>query len=390
MSSLLMLSPAPLVEVAGGEVVLDVKFVEGMKLHCQLWPGPVRCVLWRDRRSIDDPMRYSVTQLGFELIVLDPGAPVPGLLLDESSLVYCAADDLKHLNLPEAMRGRIGKLVYSVEQALAGRMAAGIAQHAKMRRRIGSVVYNLRKERHLRRALSQADGLHCNGYPAQVAYGRLSDRMLPYLDNRLRTPMIVRATEQEDRARHLQSGAPLRLVWYGMLTPESRIVDILPVAHLLANRGTAFTLELFGTGPEQGRLRDGIAALGLSSHMRLSEPKGFDARLVPHLRQSADVFVSMRRLPTPLSSYVEALGCGLPILGVRNTMWSRLQAVSDAGWVVRRGGAGAMVAAIERLDTDRAAIVAASDRAVSFARANTFESVFARRMTDLRDIAQAE
>lgn len=390
MSSLLMLSPAPLVEVAGGEVVLDVKFVEGMKLHCQLWPGPVRCVLWRDRGPIDEPMRYSVAQLGFELIVLDRGARVPDLLLDESSLVYCAADDLRHLDLPEAMRGRIGKLVYSVEQSLTGRVAAGIAQHAKLRRRIGSAVYNLRKERHLRHALAGADGLHCNGYPAQRAYGRLSERMLPYLDNRMRTPMIVRAAEQESRAQHLRSGAPLRLAWYGMFTPESRIVDILPVAHLLANRGTRFSLDLFGTGPEGVRLRDGIAALGLSDHVRLSEPKGFDARLVPHLRQRADVFVSTRRLPTPLSSYVEAMGCGLPILGVRNTMWSRLHAVSEAGWVVRRGGAGALVAAIERLDGDREAIIAASEKAVRFARANTFESVFARRMTDLREIVRAE
>lgn len=390
MPSLLMLSPAPIIETMGGDVVLDVKFVEGMKLHCQLWPGQVRCVLWRGEYTIDDPMRYSVAQLGFELIVLDRGTPVPAMLLDKSSLVYCSADDLRHLNLPKAMRGRFGKLVYTVEQALTGRLAAGFARHAKVRQRIGSAVYNLRNEWQLRRALAGADGLHFNGYPAKQAYGRLTERTLHYLDNRIRTPMLARPAEQETRAAYLRSGAPLRLAWFGMMTPESRVLDFLPVAHLLAARGMNFTFDLFGTGPDKARLRDGIAALGLSDHLRLHEPQGFDARLVPRLRQDADIFLSARRLPTPLSAYVEALGCGLPILGTKNAMLRRLVSNSHPGWLVRKGRAGNMVRAIARLDQDREQIIAASAKAVDFARANSFETVFARRMNDLRDIAHAE
>lgn len=390
MPSLLMLSPAPITETLGGDVVLDVKFVEGMKLHCQLWPGRVRCVLWRGAQTIDDPMRYSMAQLGFELILLDQGAPVPNLLLDASALVYCSADDLRHLDLPAAMRGRFGKLVYTVEQSLSGRIATGFAQTAKVRRRIGSAVYNIRNERHLRRALAGADGLHFNGYPAQQAYGRLSEHTLSYLDNRIRTPMLARPAEQQARAEHLRSGAPLRLAWFGMMTPESRVLDLLPVAHLLASRGLKVTFDLFGTGPDQSRLRDGITALGLSDHMRVHEPQGFDARLVPYLRQNADIFLCARHLPTPLSAYVEALGCGLPILGAKNAMVRRLVAESQAGWTVRKGSTSAMVHAIERLDQDREAIITASANAVDFARANSFETVFARRMNDLRDIASAD
>lgn len=390
MPSLLMLSPAPITETAGGDVVLDVKFVEGMKLHCQLWPGLVRCVLWRGEHTIEDPMRYSVAQLGFELIVLDRGAEVPKLLLDESSLVYCSADDLRHLDLPDAMLGRFGKLVYTVEQSLSGRMAAGFAQSAKVRRRIGSAVFNLRNELRLRKALAGADGLHFNGYPAKRAYASLSERSLHYLDNRIRTPMLARPAEQETRAQHLRSGASLRLAWFGVMTPESRVLDFLPVAHLLSIRGTKVEFDLFGAGPEQSRLRDGIAALGLSDHMRVHEPTGFDARLVPHLRQQSDLFVSARHLPTPLSAYVEALGCGLPILGAKNAMLRRVIGESKAGWLVRKGSTAAMVHAIERLDQNREPIIAASAKAVEFARANSFETVFARRMNDLRDIAHAE
>jgi len=385
-----MLSPAPLIETAGGDIVLDVKFVEGMKLHCQLWPGPVRCILWRANHVIDEPMRYSVAQLGFELTVLDPGAPVPELMLDEASLVYCSADDLKHLNLPDAMLQRFGKLVYTVEQSLTGRMASGFAQNAKVRRRLGSALFNLRNERLLRRALKGADGLHFNGYPAHRAYRRLSDRVLCYLDNRIRTPMLARSAEQEARAARLRSGAPLRLAWFGIMSPESRVLDFLPVAHLLATRGMPFEFDLFGTGPDEARLRDGITSLGLSDHMRLHEPQGFDARLVPHLRQNADLFLSARHLPSPLSAYVEALGCGLPILGAKNTMLRHVVAESKAGWLVRKGSTTAMVRAIERLNEDREPIIAGSVKAVEFARANSFETVFARRMNDLREIANFE
>ena len=390
MASLLMLSPAPVVERAGGEVILDVKFVEGMKLHCQLWPGPVRCILWRGQTQIDEPLRYSVQQLGFDLILLDAGAPVPELLLEESSMVYCAADDMKHLDLPKTMRGRIGKVVYTVEQSLAGRMAAGIAQQAKIRRRIGSAVWNLRNERHLRAALAQSDGVHCNGYPSRDAYSRLNPAPLFYLDNRMRTPMLARAAEQEARVDRLREGAPLRLAWFGMLTPESNALDFLPVAQLLTLRNVPFEMDLIGTGPLENRLRDGIAGLGLGTQMRLSRPQGFDARLVPRMRQQADLFLSARRLPTPLSSYVEALGCGLPVLGYRNAMFRRLLRESEAGWMTPRRTPGSLARQIERLDRNRELIIQASAKAVSFARTNSFESVFARRMTHLRDIAHLE
>lgn len=389
MSSLLMLSPAPVIELADGEVVLDVKFVEGMKLHCQLWPGPVRCVLWRGHSHIDDPMRYSARRLGFEMIVLERGGPVPGLLLDEATMVYCAADDMKHLNLPEQMRGRFGKLVYTVEQALGGRMATALANVSSVRRRLGSAFWNLRKERALRRALSLADGIHCNGGPALRAYRRVNSRALGYLDNRIRTPMMARADDQRARADRLRADGPLRLVWFGQMTPESGVADLLPMALLLAQRGTDFRLEIIGDGPVQGRIRDGILALGLSDRVILTEPMGFEAKLVPHLRSYADLFVLPSRLPTPLSTYVEAMGSGLPIVGYRNALWRRLQAETGGGWSVA-ARPSALGRQIERLDRDREAVVTASGKAVIWARANSFETVFARRMTDLREISHLD
>lgn len=390
MASLVMLSPAPMVELPGGEVILDVKFVEGMKLHCQLWPGPVRCVMRRGTYQIDTPMRYSLAQLGFDLIALDEGAPVPELLLDEASMVYVAADDMKYLNLPDAMRGRFGKLVYTIKEPLPGRIAHALAASPSVRRRLGATWWNLRRERALKAALRAADGMHCNGYPAFDAYRRLNPGAIRYLDNRMRTPMIARAAEQSERAARLQGGAPLRLAWFGHADAMSGVMDLVPMAHLLTQRGVDFRLEMFGTGPLAGAVADGIAGMGLKDRLSIRPPGAFDPVLVPHLRRSADLFLAPVRLATPRSTYVEALGCGLPILGYGNRTWRRMQAESGAGWVVRKGSVQGLVRALARLDADRAAIVEASRRAVEFARANAFEQVFAKRMSDLRAIAGLE
>jgi len=386
MPSLIMISPAPLIETPAGEVILDVRFVEGMKLHCQLWPGPVRCVMWRGAVQIEAPMRYAAARLGFDLIALDPGAPVPDLLLDEASMVYVAADDMKHLTLPQAMRGRMGKVVYTVEEALGGRVAHALGISPSVRRRLGSLWWALSHERGLRAALRAADGIHCNGYPADESYHRLNRQTLRYFDNRMRTPMIARSVEQDARAETLRRNEPLRLAWFGTMTRESGVMDLLPMSHLLAQAGVPFTLSLFGEGPLEARLRDGIDGLGLDQQVSLSAPPPFEPVLVPRLRREADLFVQPRRLPDPQGAYVEALGCGLPILGYANRMWRRMQRESGAGWAVAPRPA-ALAAAVTRLHGDREAVIRASGRAVEFARANAFETVFARRMTHLRDIA---
>ena len=71
-------------------------------------------------------------------------------------------------------------------------------------------------------------------------------------------------------------------------------------------------------------------------------------------------------------------------------MFRRLLRESGAGWMTPRRTPGSLARQIERLDRNRELIIQASAKAVSFARTNSFESVFARRMTHLRDIAHLE
>ncbi len=391
MPSLVIISPAPVIESRAREVILDVKFVEGMKLHCQFWPGQVCCVMRRGASAIDSGARFSRTQLGFEMVILDQHEPIPEVLLDEAGLVYCSADDMRNLDLPEAMKVRIGKLVYTVEQPLSGRIKAALADKTRsMPRRVRSALWNLQHERDLRRALKHADGLHFNGFTAQQGYRRLHGNALVYFDNRLRRPMQARKTEQVERASRLRSGAPLRLGWFGPMDDGSGAMDLVSAAFLLKSQGVAISLDLFGTGPQCARVRDAIDGLGLQQVVRLTEDAGFAAVIVPHLRQEVDLFVSARRLPDPVPSYVEAMGCGLPIVGYANDTWRSLLAQSGAGWESRCGGVSALAQRIAWLDGEREAIIKASDRALAFARETSFEAVFLNRMAHLRKIAQIE
>lgn len=385
MSILVMLSPAPVLEAPGGEVVLDARFVEGMVLHCQLWPGRVYCVLRRGAAAIRDGVRYTRHRLGFELILLDPGAPLPEALLEEAALVYCAADDLQYLTLAEAMRTRIGRLVYTVEQSLFERLAAARDPARPLKRQLGAAWFNLKGEGRLRAALKRADGVHLNGLGAAASYGRLNASTLTYLDNRIRQPQLARSADQAARAVRLMAGGPLRLVALGPLDPGSGIEDLLPVAHLLAARGVDYRLDVIGTGPLTGRLRDGIAALGLGGRVHLAAPGPFEGQVLPILRREADLALILRRRLDGPAALVEALGCGLPVVARAGAGWARMVRASGAGWVAR-GGPGRVAALIARLNADRAGLMQASVQAVEYAGGTTFEKVFARRMTHLRGL----
>lgn len=387
MPTLLIISPAPILETAAGEVVLDVDFVEGMKRHCQLWPGTVYCLMRRGAATIPGGVRFSPRQLDFRLIVHDQGADIPDTLLEEASLIYCAADDMQYLGLPKRLHGKLAKLVFTIERPLSGRLRQAVNDRRRTPlSRLRGMQWALSHEPALRRALVQASGLHCNGPLAAGAYARLNPRTLSYMDNRMRLPMLARGPDQAARAERLRAGAPLTLASVCPLEPETGVFDLLSAAHVLNATGVDYRMQIFGTGSLFGRLTDGIAALKLKDRVQLAEPPGFETSLVPHLRRNADVFLAPWQLSDPVSGYIDAMGCGIPVLGYRNPLWRKLLGASGGGWSVPARPA-ALVSQLQRLNADRDAIAAASGRALEHARANTFETVFARRMSHLREIA---
>jgi colanic acid/amylovoran biosynthesis glycosyltransferase len=391
MPTLLMFAPAPVIELPDGEVILDIKFVEGMKLHCQLWPGQVICVLRRGVDTIPFGARYNPGRLGFRLIVLDYFDPVPDELIEDAGVVFCSVETMQYLDMPARMQGRPGTLVFTLEYSLRTRLQmAMLQQDQPLQRRLRSAFWNLRHEPALRRSMRQADGMQFNGYPGMRAYGHLNRNSMMYLDNRMRAPMLAKPEEMQARIDHLGSGGPIRLIHSGRLDPVKGAQDLIPIATALRDRKVNFTLDIFGTGKLEPEIAAGIAAHALSDRVRLHAPVNFEAVLVPHSRQNADVFLSCHRQSDPSCTYLEALGCGLPIVGYRNDMWRALQAECNAGWVAPLGQPHGLVEHIVRLDRNRAEITEHATRALAFARKHSFEAEFSARMQHLRRVAGLE
>lgn len=380
---LLMIAPAPAQPLPDGRLRLDAKFVEGMRLHAALWDGPVDCLLWQGG-AIPFGVELASEELGFGLRLLPPGAGVNAADIAGAAVIAASADMHQTLGLAPLARAAGAKLCYVVEYTLATRLAIlRLEPGLSLPRRLRSALWHLLQERRRRAAFRAADALQVNGYPAEAAYARLSRDCLLYLDGRLTTQMLAPSAAMAARAAHLAGGGPLRLVHSGRLEPLKGAQDLMPVVRALQARGVDYTLDIFGAGSLAPLIAREIAGEGLGGRVRLHDPVPFETGLVPWVTANADLFLSCHRQADPSCTYLESMGCGVPVLGYDNAMWRRLAEVSGAGWVRPMAEPGALAEAISGLAEDRQKVIAAATRARAFAAAHDFETEFGRRMTHL-------
>lgn len=371
-----MIVPAPVNRLADGRLRMDVKFVEGMRLHKALWPGTITVVMWDHGHAIPFGAEYAPDALGFDYVVLEPGRPMPQDILQRHDRILASADMVETLDLVEM--GTV-PVTFSVEYTIGTRLRiVALDRGLSFPRKIWSMLWNLRMERHRRRAFRRCAGVQANGYPAFEAYCRLNPNTILYLDGRMRRDMLATPDEMAARAACLRQGGPLRLVHSGRLEPMKGAQDLLPMAQSLAAKGVDFTLDVFGTGSLEAALRAGAGALG--GRLRVHAPIDFETGLVPWMRAHADLFVSCHRQSDPSCTYLESMGCGVPVLGYDNAMWAQMRADCGAGWIVPLARWGALADQVARLAGAREEIIAHAHRARSFAGFHDFETEFTRRM----------
>lgn len=369
MPHLLMLAPAPVIRLPDGRLRLDVKYVEGMRAHCALWDGTVSAVVWEGAASVPFGADYAPQDLGFDLTVLPAGAKLPAMQAD---LIAAPADMAEALPLAQ---GPV-PVVFVVEYTIGTRLRiVALDRDRGIARKAWSALWNLRMEAHRRAAFRRAAGVQCNGYPAFAAYRGLNARAMIYLDGRLRAGMMATPAEMAAKAAH---HGPLRIVHSGRLEPMKGAQDLVPIARALKAAGVAFTLDVFGAGTFEAELRDGAKALG--GRLRLHAPVDFESGLVSWMRAHADLFLSCHRQADPSCTYLESLGCGVPVLGYGNEMWGQMAAASGGGWAVPLGDRRALSDRLIGLAQDRATLNRAATSGLSFAQAHGFETEFAKRM----------
>lgn len=131
-------------------------------------------------------------------------------------------------------------------------------------------------------------------------------------------------------------------------------------------------MDIFGSGDMWQAIADDGARDGLGGTVYLHQPVDFATGLAPWMRRNADLFLAPHRQSDPSCSYVAAIGCGVPVLGTNNRMWSELARQSGGGWVMPMGQLRKTADIIAGLD--RAAIAKASAHALEFAQALDFHS----------------
>lgn len=366
--------------------MLDTKFVSGMKFKCSRWPGQIDCILRNQASHLPFAAQYALSDLPFNLQIIGPNESVDPACLEDYDVIELSGDMHLDLDIPTLAKQRNlrAQLVCVIEYTLKTRLQ--IIELDKELSALGkarSAIWTLRQELRRRRAMRTCDTVQTNGYPAYDTYRSINPNTLLYLDNRMRDGLFASKDEMAARKAYLSRGMPLRLINSGRLEPMKGAQDIIPFATELHNTGTDFTLDIYGAGSLENEIRSSISANNLEDLVKLHPAVDFETELIPLSRKTADVFLSFNRQSDPSCTYLEAMGCGLPVLGYDNRMLKRLVQTAEAGWTVPLGDVRAMAKLLSALAERSETIEQTAANALSFARSHSFESEFLKRQTHL-------
>lgn len=390
MSLLVLIPSVHVVPEPDGALRADDKFLTGLRRHVEGWDGPVRVILRAGHGALPFSRRVARADVPGELVLLDPGQPIGADELAGASVVLGSGDSHDQTGLGPVCGAVGARLVYAIEYTLPTRLRTaaldpgrGVAGRAK------SAAWVLMEERRRRHAFRNAAALQFNGYPAARAYGELDRKGCFYLDGRMRTATMATDADMARRAEGMRpGGGPLRLITSGRLEPMKGAQDLVPAAQAMRDAGVDFTLDIYGAGSLSDEIARRIAAADLGRQVRLHQPVDFDEALVPAMRRDADVFLSCHRQGDPSCSYLEAMGCGLPVIGTANEMWQPMAEDSGGGWVVPAGRPAKIAKLVANLAANRQKVTQAAGRALSFARVHDFDREFTRRMDHLAEVAR--
>ena len=372
-----------------GLLFLDDKAISGLRLYSRYWPGRVRAVFregpatqilfgsWREPAS-----------LPFDIATVPEGAPIPDTLLHDAAVVLGSGDNHLDFSLASQCRTLGVPVIFAIEYILEARLEIIALSEAPLVSRLKSMVWTIKSELDRRRAFFQARGLQANGTPAAGRYARTSREILTYFDTRLSEKQMATDGELAVKCARIMQGAPLRLAFTGRLEKMKGADDLIRIAAALDRAGNDFQLDIYGTGSLETEMRAAVnnsaAAVSLREKVRIHRPVDFDRELVPIMRSEIDLFLCCHRQADPSCTYLETLGCGVPILGYNNRAWHGILNLADVGWETPMRALDAFVGKIVHLDANRFHLVDKMQNARDFAKAHSFEAEFKLRVDHLR------
>lgn len=385
---LLILPSLPLGLAPDGRVRLTGKFISGMVMTTERWPGPVAVLASQDpggaSGNLDDVWVHP-SELPFEVIVDNFDSERAKAAVASAAVVQGGADHrLNHL--PRWCRELEVPYVFLTEYSLKTRWqiidADNLNPLVSWRRK----TWAWQQERANVAAAKASAAVHCNGTPTYDAYRPLNRNTLLYFDSRVEPPMLPAIPRLASRLAGGFGNEPIRLAFSGRLNRMKGADHLLLVAEALKALGVAFTMDIYGDGPLVPDLSDAITRKGLAGQVRLGGVLDFASELMPRIRDTVDLFVCCHRQGDPSCTYLETWACGVPIVGYANEAFEGLVRHCPAGISVPMNDAKAMAAAVATLARNPGELLALAQRGLEFAREHTFEREFAARIDHMASL----
>jgi glycosyltransferase involved in cell wall biosynthesis len=381
---LLVVAPNIGVLLDGDRVFMDIKAADGLACYAQFWPGKVRCL---GRQGFIHGFTYgrwyNVAELPFEIRTLSTNADAAEMAQNarDAAILTAGADLYLDLGVVDAMAPI--PVVMVIEYTFRTRLVINSLSEAGWLKRLRTSMWLRRIERVRRKELAAAAGIQANGWPAFAAYGPANPVPLLYFDTRLRTADLMSSEAAAAKAAALKKRGPLRLAFSGRLERMKGADHLIPIARLLQAQNCDFSLDIYGEGSLRSAIEKDVEEAGLGALVRIHGPVDFESVLVPSFKESVDLFLCCHPQGDPSCTYLETLGCGVPILGYLNEAWEGLLSIGACGAGVPIGDDAAMVREIVRLDVDRAELGRLTLGAAAFAESRSFEQVYAQRIQHL-------
>lgn len=248
------------------------------------------------------------------------------------------------------------------------RAAAGLLSHARIG--VGS-----RRRRHAFEGwVRRARGIQCNGYPAYDRFSTMSPSALLFFDTRLTDEHVQLAR----KATRLQMAPPFRLCFSGRLIDAKGPQHAVAAVDRLRAQGLDCTLDIIGVGPLEQELRRSSGPW-----VRFRQGMDFAVGWTSYVREKVDLMVLPHTQGDPSGTYLESVGCGVPVIGFDNVALEALVHHHSIGHAVPLGDDEALAAAIGSIldSSDRRAELRANG--LDFMGAHTFEREADRRVEHL-------
>ena len=368
----------------GEPLIFDRKFYDGVSFYLNKWPGDVSCIMSLDKSNPPDfgLVKKTQNELRFRCTVLDENELIGISHLDGASIVLAAGDSFDQLHVSQLCKTINTKCVYIIENIPETRyQIASLSTKnpvIKFRRFIN--IWN--GERKRLKAFSLSDGLQINGTAAYDEYKKFENQIL-YFDTRVNKNLIINEESLQDRLSYLSQNKPLRLAFSGRLIRMKGADHLIKMMRRLKQRNINAHLTIYGAGDLEDEMKAYIHKHQLADSVFMVGSVDFYKELIPVLKQQVDLFVMLHRQSDPSCTYLEALSCGLPIVGYENKAFSGLLELSDIGWGAKSDDIDGVVKIIERLNVNRARIAEKSKTSRKFAGQHDFETTFQNRIDHL-------